>query len=91
MALEQGFLFGSAAFGLVQAVLADLPLLAALNGLWAGEASSGLWRAFALIAAYWLVLSAPFFFAGCCVSWAIETYAAQLRRLYAISTGQSNN
>ena len=35
------------------------------------------------MALYWLVLFVPFFFAGCALSWSIETYADSIGRVYA--------
>ncbi|MEE8277907.1 MAG: hypothetical protein V3R89_04215 [Thermoanaerobaculia bacterium] len=63
-------------------VLATLPLLALLNQAWVREAGA-VWRLFLLLALYWGVLFVPFFFAGCALSWSIETYSDRISRVYA--------
>ncbi len=63
-------------------ILAALPLLALLNRAWVRESGS-VGRLFLVMALYWLVLFVPFFFAGCALSWSIETYADSIGRVYA--------
>ncbi len=62
--------------------LAALPLLALLNRAWVHESGS-VGRIFFLLVLYWTVLFVPFFFAGCALSWSIETFSERISRVYA--------
>jgi SAM-dependent methyltransferase len=72
----------AALFGI--GLIVAINLLSSLNESFLSGLSGGVnARDFLAVAAYWCILFVPFFFAGCAISWAVQTYAQEISTLYA--------
>jgi hypothetical protein len=71
----------SAAFGIC--LVLALNLLGFLNDRFLAQVHTEGFQAFLFVASYWAVLFVPFFFAGCTISWAIQTSAGRVSSVYA--------